>query len=76
MIDVFLFIIRERFSGCRIVFVGGLLENVIEEIIGEVFVNFGMIVSIRKGKKNFCYIRYEFEESVDRFLFLLGYYKY
>ena len=51
---------------------GGLPENVTEEIIGEAFANFGMIVSIRKGKKNFCHIRYEMEESVDRALFLSG----
>eukprot|EP00105_Crassostrea_gigas_P043354 XP_019927502.1 PREDICTED: uncharacterized protein LOC105339723 [Crassostrea gigas] len=61
---------RERPPGCRTAFVGGLPENVTEEIIGEAFANFGMIVSIRKGKKNFCHIRYELEESVDRSLFL------
>ncbi|XP_034328058.2 ecto-NOX disulfide-thiol exchanger 2 [Magallana gigas] len=64
---------RERPPGCRTAFVGGLPENVTEEIIGEAFANFGMIVSIRKGKKNFCHIRYELEESVDRSLFLSGY---
>lgn len=67
---------RERPPGCRTAFVGGLPENVTEEIIGEAFANFGMIVSIRKGKKNFCHIRYELEESVDRSLFLSGYYKH
>lgn len=67
---------RERPPGCRTAFVGGLPENVTEEIIGEAFANFGMIVSIRKGKKNFCHIRYELEESVDRSLFLSGYYRY
>ncbi|XP_062583717.1 ecto-NOX disulfide-thiol exchanger 2-like [Saccostrea cucullata] len=64
---------RERPPGCRTTFVGGLPENVTEEIIAEAFSNFGMIVSIRKGKKNFCHIRYELEESVDRALFLSGY---
>ena len=63
---------RERPPGCRTAFIGGLPENVTEEMIGEVFENFGAICSVRKGKKNFCHIRYEMEESVDRSLYLSG----
>jgi len=41
-------------------------------MINEVFENFGGIVSIRKGKKNFAHIRYDTEDCVDRSLFLSG----
>ncbi|XP_033760867.1 ecto-NOX disulfide-thiol exchanger 2-like [Pecten maximus] len=64
---------RERPMGCRTIFVGGLPENVTEEMIAEIFENFGNIVSIRKGKKNFAHIRYEMEDSVERSMFVSGY---
>jgi RNA recognition motif-containing protein len=41
-------------------------------MLGEIFENFGIICSIRKGKKNFAHIRFEHEESADRALFMSG----
>ncbi|KAL3847155.1 hypothetical protein ACJMK2_018084 [Sinanodonta woodiana] len=64
---------RERPPGCRTIFVGGLPENVTDEILQETFCNFGNIVSIRKSKKNFAHIRFESEDCVDRALYLSGY---
>lgn len=58
---------RERPVGCRTVFVGGLPENITEEIIEEIFIYLcGEICAIRMGKKNFCHIRFSNENSVDR----------
>lgn len=65
---------RERPLGCRTVFVGGLPENITEEILQEVFQNFGgEICAIRTSKKNFCHIRFEEEEAVDNAMVLSGY---
>lgn len=65
--------VRERPPGCRTIFVGGIPENCTEDMLGEIFENFGIICSIRKGKKNFAHIRFEHEESADRALFMSGY---
>ena len=65
--------VRERPPGCRTIFVGGIPENSSEDMLGEIFENFGIICSIRKGKKNFAHIRFEHEESADRALFMSGY---
>ncbi|KAF4519599.1 hypothetical protein B566_EDAN003766 [Ephemera danica] len=64
---------RERPPGCRTVFVGGLPENITDEIIREVFERCGEITTIRVSKKNFCHIRFEHEEYVDSAIFLSGY---
>lgn len=64
---------RERPSGCRTVFVGGLPENITEEIIREVFERCGEITTLRLSKKNFCHIRFAFEPSVDSAIYLSGY---
>ena len=57
---------RERPVGCRTVFVGGLPENITEDIIEEMFEHLcGEICAIRMGKKNFCHIRFSNESSVD-----------
>ncbi|XP_059476536.1 ecto-NOX disulfide-thiol exchanger 2 isoform X2 [Neocloeon triangulifer] len=64
---------REIPPGCRTVFVGGLPENVTEEIIREVFERCGEITTIRVSKKNFCHIRFEREQYVDRAIYLSGY---
>ncbi|CAL4135974.1 unnamed protein product [Meganyctiphanes norvegica] len=64
---------RERPLGCRTVFVGGLPENVTEEIVRDVYERCGEITTIRLSKKNFCHIRYELEEFVDNAIFLSGY---
>lgn len=57
---------RERPSGCRTVFVGGLPENITEEIIREVFDRCGEITTLRlSSKKNFCHIRFALETFVD-----------
>ena len=64
--------VRERPPGCRTIFVGGIPENSSEDMLGEIFENFGIICSIRKGKKNFAHIRFEHEESADRALFMSG----
>lgn len=64
---------RERPSGCRTVFVGGLPENITEEIIREIFERCGEITTLRLSKKNFCHIRFVFEASVDSAIYLSGY---
>lgn len=64
---------RERPSGCRTVFVGGLPENITEDIIREVFERCGEITTLRLSKKNFCHIRFMFEASVDSAIYLSGY---
>lgn len=64
---------RERPPGCRTVFVGGLPENVTEEIIREIFERCGEITTLRLSKKNFCHIRFVFEASVDSAIYLSGY---
>lgn len=64
---------RDRPPGCRTVFVGGLPENVTEEIIREVFDRCGEITTLRLSKKNFCHIRFVFEASVDSAIYLSGY---
>lgn len=64
---------RDRPPGCRTVFVGGLPENVTEDIIREVFDRCGEITTLRLSKKNFCHIRFVFEASVDSAIYLSGY---
>lgn len=64
---------RERPPGCRTVFVGGLPENMTEDIISEVFERCGEITTLRLSKKNFCHIRFVYENSVDAAIFLSGY---
>ncbi|KRT83282.1 RNA binding protein, partial [Oryctes borbonicus] len=64
---------RERPPGCRTVFVGGLPENMTEDIITEVFERCGEITTLRLSKKNFCHIRFVYEASVDAAIFLSGY---
>ncbi|CAG2105135.1 unnamed protein product [Medioppia subpectinata] len=64
---------RERPLGCRTVFVGGLPENITEDILQEVFATLcGDICAIRMSKKNFCHIRFENESSVDTAIGLSG----
>lgn len=64
---------RERPPGCRTVFVGGLPENMTEDVITEVFERCGEITTLRLSKKNFCHIRFVYEASVDAAIFLSGY---
>lgn len=64
---------RERPSGCRTIFVGGLPENITEEIVREIFERCGEITTLRLSKKNFCHIRFVFEASVDSAIYLSGY---
>ena len=64
---------RERPLGCRTVFVGGLPENITEDIIQEIFETIcGKICAIRMSKKNFCHIRFDTEKSVDAAIGLSG----
>ncbi|KAH8388869.1 hypothetical protein KR215_002731, partial [Drosophila sulfurigaster] len=65
--------IRERPPGCRTVFVGGLPENITEEVIREIFESCGEITTLRMSKKNFCHIRYRHEAAIDRAIYLSGY---
>ncbi|XP_073839122.1 uncharacterized protein [Musca autumnalis] len=65
--------IRERPPGCRTVFVGGLPEQITEEILREIFESCGEISTLRMSKKNFCHIRFRNEESIDRAIYLSGY---
>nr|XP_033802903.1 ecto-NOX disulfide-thiol exchanger 2-like isoform X2 [Geotrypetes seraphini] len=64
---------RERPPGCKTVFVGGLPENAIDETILEIFEQCGEVIAIRRGKKNFCHIRFLEEITVDKALYLSGY---
>lgn len=59
--------------GCRTIFVGGLPENISQEIIQEIFERCGEITTLRLSKKNFCHIRFAFEASVDSAIYLSGY---
>ncbi|XP_041352478.1 ecto-NOX disulfide-thiol exchanger 2-like [Gigantopelta aegis] len=65
--------VRERPPGCRTIFVGGLPETVTEEILTEVFEKCGNIVNLRISKKNFAHVRFEFQDSVEKALFISGY---
>ncbi|KAH8315579.1 hypothetical protein KR059_002979, partial [Drosophila kikkawai] len=65
--------IRDRPPGCRTVFVGGLPENITEEVIREIFESCGEITTLRMSKKNFCHIRYRQETAIDRAIYLSGY---
>lgn len=64
---------RERPLGCRTVFVGGLVENVSEEVLKEIFERCGTIITIRMSKKNFAHVRFERECSVDSAIQFSGY---
>lgn len=64
---------RDRPPGCRTVFVGGLPENITEDILTEIFERCGQITSLRLSKKNFCHIRFVYEQSVDGAVYLSGY---
>ena len=66
---------RERPPGCRTVFIGGLPANMTEELVREIFSECGGprgICSLRMSTKNFCHIRFEAEECVDKALFYSG----
>ena len=63
---------KERPPGCRTIFVGGLPENATEEIMREVFERCGEIMSYRKGRKNFCHIRFTEEMHVDNSVYVSG----
>ena len=64
---------RNRPLGCKTIFVGGLPDNITEEIIEEVFEAIcGKICAIRMSKKNFCHIRFDTEKSVDAAIGLSG----
>ena len=64
--------VRDRPPGCRTAFVGGLPENITEEILQEVFEKSGPIETIRLGKKNFAHIRFITHESVEQAMYLSG----
>lgn len=64
---------RERPLGCKTIFVGGLPENITQDIIQEIFERCGEITTLRLSKKNFCHIRFSFEASVDSAIYLSGY---
>jgi RNA recognition motif-containing protein len=65
--------ILSRPKGCKTIFVGGLPENITQEIIQEIFERCGEITTLRLSKKNFCHIRFSFEASVDSAIYLSGY---
>lgn len=64
---------RERPPGCKTIFVGGLAENTSEEIIREIFIRCGEMLTVRLSTKKFCHIRFVHESSVDAALFFSGY---
>lgn len=64
---------REKPPGCRTAFVGGLPENIREDIVREIFERCGEITTIRMSKKNFCHIRFESEKFVELALYFSGY---
>lgn len=59
--------------GCKTIFVGGLPQEITQEIIQEIFERCGEITTLRLSKKNFCHIRFAFEASVDSAIYLSGY---
>lgn len=63
---------RERPPGCKTIYIGGLPENVTDEIIKDVFGRCGTIVTIRLSRKNFCHIRFAAESSVDAAMLYSG----
>ena len=63
---------RERPPGCRTIFIGGLPETCTEDILREVFDSCGGICSIRVSKKSFAHIRFDFQESVEKALYVSG----
>lgn len=66
-------LLRTKPPGCKTIFVKGLPDNASEEIVSEVFVNYGPIQSLRLSKKHYCHIRYEMENSVESAIELNGY---
>ncbi|XP_037074332.1 ecto-NOX disulfide-thiol exchanger 2-like [Pollicipes pollicipes] len=64
---------RERPPGCRTAFIGGLPENITEDILRDVFRRCGQISSVRMSQKNFAHIRYELEVYVEYAIMLSGY---
>lgn len=63
---------RERPPGCRTAFIGGLPENITEEILHEVFERCGQIETVRLGKKNFAHIRFVHHDAVEQAIYLSG----
>lgn len=63
---------RERPPGCKTVFIGGLPENITEEMLQEMFKTCGTICSLRLSKKNFAHIRFTTMDAVDKALFFSG----
>lgn len=60
---------RSRPPGCRTVFVGNIPEKCSEEILKQIFENFGEIDSVRfnlNNKKSFAHIRFVKHESAER----------
>ncbi|XP_043203088.1 ecto-NOX disulfide-thiol exchanger 2-like [Amphibalanus amphitrite] len=64
---------RERPPGCRTAFIGGLPENITEDILRDVFRRCGEISSLRMSQKNFAHIRFELEVYVEYAIMLSGY---
>lgn len=64
---------RQKPNGCRTVFVGGLPDNMTEQILHEIFETCGEITTLRLSKKNFCHIRFVTEASVEAAITYSGY---
>ncbi|XP_035228734.1 ecto-NOX disulfide-thiol exchanger 2-like isoform X2 [Stegodyphus dumicola] len=65
--------VRNKPTGCKTVYVGGLPNCVTEEIIKEVFERCGEILMLHMGKKNSCSIRFASEAYVENAVSLSGY---
>ncbi|XP_049874415.1 ecto-NOX disulfide-thiol exchanger 2 isoform X2 [Pectinophora gossypiella] len=64
---------RSKPPGCRTIFVGGLPDNIRENIVREIFENYGRIHILRLSTKNFCHIRFDREGCVDAAMQISGY---
>jgi len=64
--------LREKPSGCRTIFIGGVPEKAEEEVIRDIFEHCGPIQTIRMSKKNFAHIRFMQEQAVGHAVFLSG----
>lgn len=64
---------RERPPSCRTIFVGGLPNDVKEDVLTEIFQRFGNVCDVKLHRQGVCHIRFEKQESVEQSFFISGY---
>lgn len=65
---------RDRPPGCKTIFVGGLPKNITEAHLKEIFERSGEISSLQLRNLSFAHIRFTVCASVERALYISGYY--